>query len=115
MDDVKSKGVHVKLDRETHYRFRTRLLQHDVTMQDAFEEFARLVGIENPAAVRMIERMVNERIKRDLDNVGIKSTKRKPRRLSELDNERLYDIINEGHDESERGRLVHGDHNEISR
>ena len=98
--DVRSKGVHVKLDKETHTDFKVKLIQHGVTMQDAFEEFARQVAMGNLSANRLIERFIRERAKAELASVGLKPMGRtKQRFLRELDQEKLYDLINEGEEE----------------
>lgn len=96
--DVRCKGVHVKLDKETHTGFKTRLVQHGVTMQDAFEEFARRVAEGNVSANRLIEKMIRERVRAELAAVGLKPLKhdRRPKYLGELDHDGLYDLINEG-------------------
>ncbi len=101
MEEVKSKAVHIKLSRLIHHNFRVKLLQHDVTMQEAFEEFARLIGEDNGPAMRIIEHIVNEHIKEELKNTqlkGPKTSRRKPSKLKELDNDRLFDIIRENQD-----------------
>jgi hypothetical protein len=97
----RSKGVHVKLDKETHSNFKTRLIQHGVSMQEAFEEFARLVGTGSLSANRMLETLVRTRVKAELATVGLKpmGRKRKPRFLGELDQDKLYDLINEGEED----------------
>lgn len=93
-NDVRCKGVHVKLDKQTHANFKTKLIQHELSMQDAFEEFARLVGSDNVSATRMLERLVRERVKQELVEAGVTPSKRS-RRVNELDHETLYDLINE--------------------
>lgn len=101
-DDVRCKGVHVKLDKQTHTNFKTKLIHHEVSMQDAFEEFARLVGSDNVSAIRMLERLVRNRVKSELASVGVTPSKR-PKRINELDHETLYDLINEEEEESDEG------------
>ena len=97
--DIRCKGVHVKLDKETHSNFKIELVKHGVTMQDAFEEFARLLGQENVSAVRMIEKLVRDRIKEELATVGLKpSGRRAVKHVNELDSESLYDLINDEND-----------------
>lgn len=96
-DTIRVKGVHVKLDRETHANFKSQLAQHGLSMQEAFEEFARLVGSGSPSANNLLIRLINSQVKAELATVGLKPTpKRRSRRISELDPERLYDLINEG-------------------
>jgi len=100
-DRIKCKGVHVKLDRETHANFKMRLVQHGLSMQEAFEEFARLVGSGQPTANKMLERVIREHLKAELASVGLKPLKKSRRYLGELDPDKLYDLINDGEDEDE--------------
>lgn len=98
--DIKCKGVHVKLDKDTHMNFRTKLIVHGISMQEAFEEFARMVGEGNLSANNLIEKMIRLRIKAELATVGLpgQPRKRRPRHISELDDEGLYDLISESED-----------------
>lgn len=96
---LKTKNVHVKLGKETHIAFKTRLMQHDVSMQEAFEAFARAVAADESQAINIIKRLVRNHIKAELASVGIRPTpphKRKPQPLDELDVDTMYDLINEG-------------------
>jgi len=103
---LRCKGVHVKLDRSTHAGFKTRLLHHDLTMQGAFEEFAKQVAEGVPSAIRILERMASNKIKADLAEVGLtrKGSKRRSGPLDELDHESLYDLINESDNDEETPR-----------
>jgi hypothetical protein len=94
--ETRSKGVHVKLDKETHLAFKIKLLHHSVSMQEAFEEFARQVGMGSVSANNIIVRMIRHKIKLELASVGLKPSRRKPRYVSELSDDGLYDLINEG-------------------
>jgi hypothetical protein len=102
--DVRCKGVHVKLDKKTHMNFKMRLVQHGLSMQEAFAEFARQVGNENLSANRLLEKLLRERVKEVLKDAGVKpSRRRKPRYVTELDDDGLYDLINEVEDEEAEG------------
>lgn len=101
-DSIKVKGVHVKLDRETHANFKAQLVHRGLTMQEAFEEFARLVGSGSISANNLLDRLIRMQVKEELESVGLTyKPNRKPRRLSELDPESLYDLINEDEDVKE--------------
>lgn len=97
-DTVRVKGVHIKLDRETHAHFKARLVHIDLTMQEAFEEFARLVAAGSLSANRMLDGLIRRQIKQELSTIGMKPVKRKHKRLGELDADKLYDLINEDAD-----------------
>jgi len=95
--DARSKGIHVKLDRETHANFKARLAHHGLSMQEAFEEFARLVGSGSKHANNMMEALVARHIRQELAEVGVEPIKRNRRQhLRDLDADTLYDLINEG-------------------
>lgn len=91
----RAKGVHIKLDHDTHKRFKLNLVNQGLTMQDAFEEFARLVGEGNPTAIAILNRMIKDRVKTELMSVGLVPGPDRPKAkmLGELDSDRLYDLI----------------------
>ncbi len=96
-DTVRFKGIHIKMDRQTHADFKARLVYCNVSMQEAMEEFARLVGSGNLSALRMLDRLVREKLKKELSSVGLQPYKPgHRRRLHELDPNALYDLISEG-------------------
>lgn len=67
-------------------------------MQEAFEEFARLVGAANPSAVRMLERLVMLRVRAELAEMGVKPSlgkRSRSKKVDELDHDVLYGLINE--------------------
>lgn len=116
-DTLRCKGVHVKLDKETHANFKIRLIQHGLSMQEAFAEFARLVGSDSAAANNLLVRMVKQQIKDELATVGLSPFRnRKPRRISELDDDGVYDLINEGEEEPDEAKLSphRGGHDEAA-
>lgn len=95
-ESIKVKGVHVKLDKTTHANFKSQLAQHGLSMQEAFEEFARLVGSGSASANNLLIRLIRSQVKEELATVGLKpSSPRSTRRINELDPDKLYDLINE--------------------
>lgn len=99
-DTIRIKGVHVKLDKETHANFKIKLIQHGVSMQEAFEEFARLIGSGSASANNLLVNLVKRQVKEELATVGLKPFRnRKPRRISELDEDGMYDLINASEEE----------------
>jgi hypothetical protein len=106
-ENVRSKNIHVKLDRLTHTQFKSGLVMHGVSMQEAFEEFAKRFAAGDRSAVRLIERMVRDRIKSELAGTGLKPglPRRRRRVLNELDHETLYDLINEGEQDTDETSL----------
>lgn len=104
-EDVRCKNIHVKLDRVTHTQFKAGLVIHGVSMQEAFEEFAKRFAAGERSAVRLIERMVRERVKSELSGTGLKPGLRRRRILNELDHDTLYDLINEGEQDTDEAPL----------
>ena len=102
--DARSKGIHVKLDKETHAHFKARLAYHGLSMQEAFEEFARLVGSGSRVANNMMESLVTRHVRRELAEAGVEPLRRNRRQhMRDLDADTLYDLINEGADGEPQG------------
>jgi hypothetical protein len=76
------KSVHINLTRASHSEFRKTLFDYSLSMQEAFERFAMLVGENDPVAMSIIKETY--RVKRDK---VLKVTKREA--------ENLYDAISE--------------------
>lgn len=96
LDTIKCKGVHVKLDRLTHAQFKARVAQHGLSMQEAFEHFARLVGADSASANNLLSSLMRNRVKQELAQEGLKPLKVNRRQgFNELDPDKLYDLINE--------------------
>jgi hypothetical protein len=95
---LKSRNVHVKLDKETHAAFRTKLMLLDMSMQEAFAAFAQAVSVDEASAINIVKRLARRQMKEELASVGLKPStgpKRKPQPLGVLDHELLYDLIND--------------------
>lgn len=100
VENVRTKGIHVKLDRQTHANFKACLVHHGLSMQEVFEEFARLVGSGNLSANRMIDGLIRRQLKKELAEAGIEPLKRDRRnRMRELDPESLYALIDVKNDD----------------
>lgn len=102
MEQDRSTNVHVKLDKLTHTRFKSTLVEMDASMQEAFQWFAKCLAEGNRSAVRLVEQMKRERARAILAGTGLKPGLRGRRRaLNELDQETLYDLINNPGDEDD--------------
>jgi len=104
--DLRRKDVHVKMSRETHMAFKMRLLEHDVSMQRAFEAFAEAVAAGGMSAVNIIVRDGRRRLKEELLSVGIKPINENRRLktrgpINELDVDAMYDLISDDEDDQE--------------
>jgi len=87
------KCVHFKIDKEVHFALRAKLFKHNISMQELFDEFARLVASDTAKGQSIIESIVNRKVRQAL--AGQKPRKRKET-IGELDSETLYNIINSG-------------------
>ncbi len=84
------KGVHIKLDKTTHTALRTKLFLHNLTMQEFFDEFAKAYVSGDVRATKIIDTMVLRSVQFHIEG---KKEVRKEKRMSELDAEKLYDLI----------------------
>lgn len=85
------KSVHFKISKEVHFALRAKLFKHDISMQELFDEFARLVVTDAPKGQSIIESIVNRKIKQI---TGHAPKRRKKDSFGELDSETLYNMIN---------------------
>lgn len=90
------KCVHVKLTKEVHAALRARLFQHNLSMQEAFDEFAKQVVEGTRSGNIMIEAIVNRKLKEAIEGKVSKSSKNEG--FGELDSESLYHLINAKND-----------------
>lgn len=94
------KCIHVKLKKETHTELKIILFKRGISMQEAFEEFA-VQAISNTSSGRKILKSVAKRKLEEQINGKVKNKIRIPPRMSELDIETLYEVIN-GENEEEQ-------------
>lgn len=78
------------MDKDTHSALRAKLFKHNVTMQDLFEECARLVVSETSKGQNIVDSIVNRKIKEAIS--GVK--KKKQIIVSDMEAEALYNMIN---------------------
>jgi hypothetical protein len=83
------KCVHVKLEKETHAGLRAALFRRGLSMQEIFEEFARLIVNEDGKALRMLDKFAAKKVKLKLQGIYRKHDKQ----LGEFDADTLYSLI----------------------
>lgn len=93
----KKKCVHIKLDKNIHFALRMKLFKHNLSMQDLFNEIARLVAEDTPKGQSIVESIINKKVKFAM--LG-KEKAKKNEYNSDLDNETLYNMINSISDEA---------------
>lgn len=111
---VTRKCINVKLDKEVHASFRFKLLERGITMQDAMDEFARLIADDDQRALGIVERLATRKAQAEL--TAMSEPKDRSRKLSELDAETLYNLINhsEEDDADDKGRGDPGGNHEAA-
>jgi len=97
---VDKKSIHFKLDKDVHLALRAKLFRYNITMQELFDEFARLVATDASKAQSIVESIVNKRIKSTLANGTLRKKRIYNRKevFNEMDTEALYNMINESED-----------------
>lgn len=90
---VDKKSIHFKLDKELHYALRAKLFKHNITMQELFDEFARLVATDTARGQTIIESIINKKVKKVLGG-STRAKRKKKESFNELDSETLYNMIN---------------------
>lgn len=85
------KGIHIKLDRETHTALRALTFQRGITMQDVFEEFATLLTSDNKRAIGILDSFILRRLNLPKRKSAYK--KKKEVEMSDPEKQSLYDLI----------------------
>lgn len=90
------KCIHVKLSKDVHTGLRSKLLERGMSMQEVFDEVARLVAVGDKRLEKILDEYARKKLQSEIDRL---SAPRKPQvRMDELDKDALYDLINtEGH------------------
>lgn len=102
---IRPRAVHIKLSKETHANLRTRLFGYELSMQDAFEEFAAMVGAGDTSAIRIVERLATRLAKeslKDAPSSALRPTSR-PKAFDEQDHDVLYSLIEDDDGDNDPG------------
>jgi len=92
------KSIHFKLDSDIHFALRTKLFKHNITMQELFNEFARLVATDTAKGQSIIELIINKKIKRVLSTTSKVTKRKKKESFNDLDCDALYNMINDSNE-----------------
>jgi hypothetical protein len=84
------KGIHIKLKKDVHALFRSEMFKTGISMQEAFNEFARQVVEGTRSAKFIVQAASSKKMKASLE----KRTRKWERPVGDLDVETLYDLIN---------------------
>lgn len=91
---VDKKSVHFKLDKEVHLALRAKLFKYNISMQELFDEFARMVVTEVPKAHSIVDSIVGKKMRSTLSNGPSKRRKVKNIQATPFEADALYDMIN---------------------
>jgi|SRR6478735_9601550 len=93
------KCIHVKIDKHVHAELRSRLFRHNLSMQEVFDEFAKLFVSDDVKANRIVENLVKRKLKETIEALS-EPKQRRDRSFNDLDHDALYDLIDEGQEET---------------
>jgi hypothetical protein len=83
VDFETKKSVHINLKKRTHAEFRKALLDLDLSMQEVFENFARLLILEDKRALSIVKEIKSEKRLQILKNID------------NIESDNIYDAISE--------------------
>lgn len=92
------KGIHLKMDKVVHAKLRARLFMEGLSMQEVIEEFIAQYINGSPAMDKIISNLVNRKINNAIQGLRM-HPKRSDEPISELDRDRLYNLINDDQEE----------------
>ena len=101
------KTIHIALPKEVHAGLKTVLFKYGLSMQEAIGEFARLIACNDKQAIRVIEELVRIQLEEIKDGLRKKNGDRSSnlnKKIGELDQETLYDMINNIRENNETTR-----------
>lgn len=84
------KSIHVKLSKDVHFALRAKLFKYSISMQELFDEFARMVATDTAKGQAVLNSIVARKTKNALE--GKPRKKKEPIRTFDAD--ALYDLIN---------------------
>lgn len=89
------KCIHIKLDKDVHVVMRTKLFERGLSMQELFNEFARLLAIDDSRAIKIVEQFEERKLNELLDRAPAPTHRKKTseKRIDELDHDVLYNLI----------------------
>ena len=91
------KCIHIQLDKGVHAALRAKMFYHDLSMQEVFDAFAKLIVTEDNKAAKIIENIVKQKLQ---DAIAGKPVRRE-KIGSELDHDALYSLIEERQESDE--------------
>jgi hypothetical protein len=81
IDLVTKKTVHVNLTTESHAGIKIACFKHQISMQEAIEEFAHLIAIGHPDMISVLESVARKKLSDQI------------KKLDNFDEKTIYDIL----------------------
>ena len=94
------KNLHIDIDRTSYIELRKLAFEYGISMQQIYNEIARLIAAHDPRMMRAIEEYVMRKIHDDVQNT-IKNIKKNDVKINELDHDTIYNLIDEGKDDDD--------------
>lgn len=89
------KTVKIKLTKEVHAGFRGKVITRGMTMQEVFDELARLIATDDSRLDHVLKEYAKRKVKEEYERLLNPKPLRQDH-IGELDHESLYDLINTG-------------------
>lgn len=89
------KCIHIQIDKDVHTAMRTQLFMRGLSMQELFNEFARLISMSDARAIKIVERFEQRKLNELLgrEATPVHRPKAPVKRIDELDHDVLYNMI----------------------
>lgn len=78
---VTKKTIHVNLTTASHAALKIACFNHQISMQEAIEEFAHLIAVGHPDTIAILESVTRKKLKDQI------------RQLDNFDEKTIYDIL----------------------
>jgi len=89
------KCIHIRLEKDVHTAFRQLMFEYGLSMQEIINEFARRASEKDPKAIKIIDQYAKFKIDEQLKKLQSPVVKKANEKVSELDHDTLYDLIEE--------------------
>lgn len=87
------KSIHITLKKDIHLALREKLMKHNLTMQDFFQEAVDTVLNDSPKAEALLQKIVKKKILASLEK------RNQPKTVGALDAETLYRLLDDAIEE----------------
>lgn len=99
---IQKKGIHIEIDKELHAELRIKLWKYKLSLGEVFEEFTRLVVNDVKPMNKILQSLVDEKLKKELKQLETQQARKLTKdqktngEIGKLDKETLYNLISAG-------------------